>query len=41
MVELSDKDFKAVIIKILKGTVTNMLERSEGVGSLSTETVSA
>ena len=40
MLELSDKDFKAAIIKMLQGAITNMFETNEKVLSLSTEIVS-
>lgn len=31
MLELSDKDFEATIIKMFQGAITNMLEASENI----------
>lgn len=41
MLELSDKDFKGAIIKMLQGEITNILETNENIVSLSTEIISA
>ena len=35
ILELSDKDFKTAIIKMLQWTVLNMLEPNENIGSFS------
>lgn len=41
ILELSNKDFKAAIIKMLQGVIANMFKRNEKVISLNMEAVSA